>query len=259
MERAMNEKCQGCRNGAGFETPFSMAFQPIVDLRDGSVFAYEALVRGIDGQGAYSVLSELTDENRYAFDQACRVKAIELAADLGLPATGALLSINFLPNAVYEPLACIQLTLKTARTTGFPTQNLMFEFTENEKLDHEHVGRILTSYKAMGFKTAIDDFGAGFAGLTLLARWQPDLIKLDMELIRGIDRDRVRRALVRSIAVACAELGIVVLGEGVETEDEAETLRELGVTLQQGYLFARPAFAALPPATISGRAKAKAA
>jgi EAL domain-containing protein (putative c-di-GMP-specific phosphodiesterase class I) len=254
----MTAKCQGCRDGAGFETPFSMAFQPIVDLSTGSVFGYEALVRGTEGQGADTVLSALTDLNRYAFDQACRVKAIEMAAELGLRETGAMLSINFMPNAVYEPLACIQLTLATARATGFPTEQLIFEFTENERLDHDHVGRILTTYKAMGFKTAIDDFGAGFAGLTLLAKWQPDIIKLDMELVRGIDRDRVRRALVRSIALACAELEITVLGEGVETEGEAETLRELDVTLHQGYLYGRPAFEALPEPSLPLRETAKA-
>ena len=242
----MTAPCQGCRDGDGFETPFSMAFQPIVDLTTGAVFAYEALVRGAEGQGAHTVLSALTDANRYAFDQACRVKAIQLASRLGSAATGAMLSINFLPNAVYEPKACIQLTLATARATGFPTDRLLFEFTENERLDHDHVGRILTTYKAMGFKTAIDDFGAGFAGLSLLAEWQPDIIKLDMELVRGIDHDRVRQALVRAIAAACVELQVTVLGEGVETQGEAETLRELGVTLQQGYLYARPAFEALP-------------
>ena len=246
----MSAKCQGCRDGAAFKAPFSMAFQPIVDVSSGALFAYEALVRGPEGQGALTVLSALSEANRYAFDQACRVKAIQLASQLGLPATGAMLSINFLPNAVYEPKACIQLTLATAQATGFPIDRLLFEFTENERLDHDHLGKILTTYKAMGFKTAIDDFGAGFAGLTLLAKWQPDVIKLDMELVRGIDHDPVRRTLVRTIAVACAELQVTVLGEGVETRGEAQTLRDLGVTLQQGYLFARPAFEALPAATI---------
>ena len=245
----MSAPCEGCRDDQGFETPFSMAFQPIVDLSTRSVFAYEALARGIAGQGAQTVLSGLTDTNRYAFDQSCRVKAIQLASNLGLPGTGAMLSINFLPNAVYEPKACIQLTLATARATGFPPASCCSSSRENERLDHDHVGKILTTYKAMGFKTAIDDFGAGYAGLTLLAKWQPDIIKLDIELVRGIDQDRVRRALVKAIVTACAELQVVVLGEGVETEGEAETLRELGVTLQQGYLYAHPAFEALPTPT----------
>ena len=84
----------------------AMAFQPIIDTESGLPFAYESLVRGADGSSAASVLSQVTDENRYAFDQACRVLAIESALAAGLMDTEAKLSINFLPNAVYSPLAC---------------------------------------------------------------------------------------------------------------------------------------------------------
>ena len=241
-----NVTCQGCRDGRSFSTPFSMAFQPIVDLSTGAVFAYEALVRGLEGQGAASVLGQVDETNRYGFDQACRVQAIQLAAKLRMADRGALLSINFLPNAVYEPKACIRATLAATSATGFPVRNILFEFTEGEQIDDDHLQRIITSYRAMGFKTAIDDFGAGYSGLTRLAKFQPDVIKLDMELVRGIDSDRVRRALVRSVVGACGELGVVVLGEGVETEGESQTLRELGVELQQGYHFARPGFETLP-------------
>ncbi len=237
--------CDGCRNGEGFDQPISMAFQPIVELSSGEIFAQEALVRGPAGEGAFAVLSQVTQANRYGFDQKCRVAAIEHAAALGVAAAGQMLSINFLPNAVYEPAACIRLTLATAKRTGFPLRNLIFEFTENEEVEPAHIARIVASYKSMGFKTAIDDFGAGFSGLTLLARFQPDIVKLDMELIRGIDRDPVRRAIVRNIAKTCEEIGVTILGEGVETEGECETLREFGITLQQGYLFAKPAFESL--------------
>lgn len=242
--------CQGCRDGQGFASPFSMAFQPIVDLHSGEVFAYEALVRGTEGRGALSVLSQVDDTNRYAFDQACRVKAIQLATDLGVADQGALLSINFLPNAVYEPKACIRATLAATASTGFPVSSIVFEFTEGEQVDDAHLVHIVKSYKAMGFKTAIDDFGAGFSGLTRLAKFQPDIVKLDMELVRGIDADRVRRALVRSVVTACEELGVIVLAEGIETQGESVTLCELGVDLQQGYHFARPAFEALPPVAV---------
>ena len=243
------EGCAGCRGGEGFTTPFTMAFQPIVDLRKRQVFGYEALVRGADGAGAASVLDEVNLDNRYAFDQACRVRAIGLAADLGLPAQGGLLSINFLPNAVYDPAACIRLTLATARRTGFPLDRLLFEFTENERVEHVHLGRIIAAYKALGLRTAIDDFGAGYSGLTLLAKFQPDIVKLDMELVRDIDTDRVKRLLVAGIVGVCREIGVEVLGEGIETEGEHETLLDLGVWLQQGYLLARPGLETLPPVT----------
>ena len=114
----MRKICSGCRDGIDFDIPFAMAFQPIVDTATGRPFAYEALVRGIDGEGAYSVLSQVTEANRYSFDQACRVKAIETAMAAGIMAGDAKLSINFLPNAVYSPMACIQLTLRTARAEG---------------------------------------------------------------------------------------------------------------------------------------------
>ena len=84
-----------------------MAFQPIVDTDTCKPFAYEALVRGADGSGAASILSRVTETNRYSFDQACRVKAIETAMAVGIMDTEAKLSINFLPNAVYSPMACI--------------------------------------------------------------------------------------------------------------------------------------------------------
>ena len=237
--------CEGCRDGAAFSTPFSMAFQPIVDVQARTVFAHEALVRGVDGAGASSILSGVDASNRYGFDQACRVKAIEQAAALNLARDGARLSINFLPNAVYEPSACIRVTLAVAKRTGFPLNRLIFEFTEDERVDTAHLLRILTTYKAMGFMTAIDDFGAGYAGLNLLAKFQPDIVKLDMELVRDLDRDRTKRVLVCAIAAACKALGVAVLAEGIETPQEHHALCDIGVTLQQGYLFAKPAFQAL--------------
>ena len=94
---------------------FSFAFQPIVDVRDQSTFAHEALVRGVQGEGALSVLQQVDDQNRYRFDQLCRVRAISTAAQLGL--TG-FLSINFLPNAVYRPDLCIRSTLEAARASA---------------------------------------------------------------------------------------------------------------------------------------------
>ncbi|MGV1871833.1 MULTISPECIES: EAL domain-containing protein [Agrobacterium] len=241
----MATQCDGCRDGAAFNVPFSMAFQPIVDITTGAVFAHEALVRGPNGEGAGSVLGQVRDDNRYAFDQQCRVKAIELASSLYDPADNVKLSINFMPNAVYEPRACIRLTLATAMKTGFPLDRIIFEFTENEVLDTKHVLHILRTYRDMGFKTAIDDFGAGHSGLGLLTHFQPDIVKLDMDMIRGIDTDPVRRTIVKHTLNMLEDLSIVPLCEGVETVDELAALKDLGVSLIQGYVLAKPSFETL--------------
>lgn len=238
----MSTGCEGCRNtdANSFSIPFTMAFQPIIDISAGKVWGYEALVRGTGGESAYQVLSQVNEQNRYAFDQACRVKAIELAGSK-IGNTDAKLSINFMPNAVYEPKACIRATLAAASRMQFDTSRLMFEFTENERIDDvAHVSHIVSEYRRMGFTTALDDFGAGFAGLSLLARFQTDLIKLDMELLRGIEASKVKHAIVRGLVGIAAELNITLLAEGVETEAEMTVLRSLGLRLFQGYYFARP-------------------
>lgn len=249
MTAKASHPCAGCRDGAALDFDFSMAFQPILDLETGEPFAYEALVRGTSGEGAAEVLARVTPENRYAFDQRCRVKAIEKAVAAGLLDTPARLSINFLPNAVYSPKACIQLTLRTAAATGCPTDRLIFEFTEQEEMgDPGHVAGIVRTYREMGFGTALDDFGAGHAGLGLLARFQPDIIKLDMELVRGIEASLPRRAIVEAVARMARQLGILLVAEGIETELELDSLRALGIRYVQGYLIGRPAFEALPRA-----------
>jgi len=230
------------------EFDISMAFQPIVDVETGKPFAFEALVRGGNGEGAAEVLASVSDERRYAFDQKCRVAAIEGAVAAGILDTGACLSINFLPNAVYSPLACIQLTLKTALATGFPTERLIFEFTENEEMiDSDHVRSIIEAYQKLGFGTAIDDFGAGHAGLGLLAKFQTDYLKLDMALIRDLDHSRPQRLVVEGVVRIAQSLGIGVIAEGIETFAEFEALRKMGVRYIQGYLLARPEFESLPP------------
>ncbi|MXP63181.1 EAL domain-containing protein [Roseomonas sp. M0104] len=231
-----------------------MAFQPILrcSAEGGtSIYAYEALVRGPNGEGAGSVMSQVTDRNRYLFDQTCRVRAIEMASALGLGGTAAALSINFMPNAVYEPRACIRASLAAAGRAGLAHNRLVFEFTENEAMRNpEHLLRILACYREIGFRTAIDDFGAGYSGLGLLAEFQPDTVKLDMALVQGLDRDRVRRIILRHVLALCTELDITVVAEGVETRDEFQALRDLGITLFQGYLIGRPGFEQLPAALL---------
>lgn len=233
-------KCRGCQDDEPLGFDFDMAFQPIVDAARQRVWGYEALVRGLNGESAFSILSRVTKAKRYKFDQLCRVRAIEMAAER-FDRTDLVLSINFMPDAVYEPTACIRATLAAANRTGFDRSLLMFEFTENEPMrDVSHIGRIISAYREFGFLTALDDFGAGYAGLGLLAKFQPDLIKIDMELLRGVDGSKPRQTILRGLTTIAADLGIQLLAEGVETEEEFKTLAGMGVRLFQGFYFGRP-------------------
>ena len=237
--------CGDCGSPERVGFGFDYAFQPIIDLDRRAVYAHEALVRGPAGEGAASVLVQVNEANRYRFDQACRVKAIKSAKRLGMQER---LSINFLPNAVYKPELCIRTTIEAARTQGFPIERIIFEVTEGEHVeDGPWLAAILREYQRCGFLTAIDDFGAGYAGLTLLADFQPDLVKLDMALVRNIHTSPARRAIVRGLMHTCSDLGIQVIAEGIETVDERDCLYDAGIRLMQGYLFARPAFQALAP------------
>jgi EAL domain-containing protein (putative c-di-GMP-specific phosphodiesterase class I) len=239
-------RCVGCGTTERLGFQFDFAYQPIVDLASRSIYAHEALVRGPEGEGAMTVLSQVTANNRYRFDQACRVKAIKTAAQLGMRNR---LSINFLPNAVYKPEVCIRTTLEAARTHAFPIESIIFEVTEGERIeDGPWLASILREYQRCGFLTAIDDFGAGYAGLTLLADFTPDIIKLDMALVRGVDQSKSRQAIAHGVLRICQALGIQVIAEGVESAAERDFFLGEGVTLMQGYLFARPAFRAITAA-----------
>lgn len=241
---------QACRDGSALGIPITMAFQPIVNAVDRSIYGYESLVRGSVGETAAWVKSKVDPDSKPLFDQACRVVAIELASQLKLASR---LHINFLPNTVYSPEACIQATIETARQNNFPLSSITFEIVESEQIrDISRIKDILAHYRKLGFLTALDDFGEGYSSLNLLSEISPDIVKLDLKLIRSIDRDRIRHAIVRSVATLCSELSIEVIAEGVETREESTSLIELGIVLQQGYLFAKPSLEALPAPDFTG-------
>jgi len=238
------DACLACQGSSRKVFAISTAFQPIVDISTREIFAYEALVRGPEGQSAPWVLAQVGPEDLYAFDQQCRVTAIHAAARLGIATR---LSINFMPNAVYTPSTCIQATLRAARDTGMPLDRLMFEVTEHEKVvDQAHVRHIIDAYRAHGFMTALDDYGVGHATAQLLVAIRPDILKLDMALVRGVQDDPWRQALIRAHLAFARETGTLVIAEGIETLPEARALAQLGVTLMQGYHFARPGLETLP-------------
>jgi EAL domain-containing protein (putative c-di-GMP-specific phosphodiesterase class I) len=242
FKKAAEPGCKSCKNPLDID--FTFAFQPIVNVKEKTIFAYEALVRGLKGEGAHEILSQINDNNRYSFDQACRTRSIMLAKKLGMKEN---LSINFMPDAIYKPDLCIRSTLAAAEQVGFPLSNIIFEVTEEQNvLEPERLINIFKYYREKGFATAIDDFGAGYAGLALLADFQPDIIKIDIKLIRDIHTDKIKQAIVEGIILTCNTLQITILAEGVEQFEEAQWFYQHGVYLMQGFYFAKPGFEMLP-------------
>ena len=225
------------------DVEFSIAFQPIVDVSARRVVSFEALVRGTRGEPAAEVFARVSCEDLYSFDQACRLKAISMAARLDLRAS---LDLNFLPGAMPRSEEYLQGTLRACWNAGFPVQRLVFELTETERLHpHGSAHGVLRPYAFYGFQTAIDDFGSGFAGLRRLAEYRPDFVKLDRSLVSGIHRAFGKQMVVRGVRDVCQQFSIQLVAEGVETVDEYHWLRSAGIHLHQGYYFAQPAFEAL--------------
>lgn len=233
--------CLACAEALDFS--FDFAFQPIVDVAQRRVIGHEALVRGPRGEGADTIMAQVTPANMYSFDQRCRTLAIERAAALGMRER---LSINFIADAVRDPRHCVRSTLAASRAFAFPLGQIMFEVTGRQRVeDRGHLIEIFNAYREYGFQTAIDDFGADHGGLNLLSDFRPDIVKIDMHLVRKVDRDGVRQAIVRALVAMCRDLGVRALAEGVETRAERDFLLSAGVELMQGYWFCYPAFKAI--------------
>lgn len=223
---------------------YSFAFQPIVDTNTRTAYSHEALVRGLDNEPAHQVLQRYAGDRMPAFDAACRAKAIEVAARIGVHTN---LNLNFLPSAAFNLAIGLDSTIEAAEQHSFPLNRIIMEATEGEAIVHPgQFAKVIKEYRRAGMRLAIDDFGAGYAGLNLLSEFQPDIVKLDMALVRGIDSDGPRQAIVRAIAQVCIDLGIDFVIEGVETLEEFAWFNDLGAYLYQGFLFAKPLFEAMP-------------
>lgn len=219
-------------------------FQPILSASNGTVIGYEALLRGQRPDGSLMFPGEiftLANENDLLFqvDRQARESALHCAAAAGI---NGQLFVNFVPTAIYDPVHCLQSTVGWARKLGFDPGRLVFEVIETEQVgDFEHLKHILDFYRQAGYRIALDDVGSGYASLNLLATLKPDIIKIDMEIVRGIDTDQHRQAIFRALVDMAREFGIEVLAEGIETADELAYVVSEGADLLQGYLFARPA------------------
>lgn len=221
---------------------FSFAYQPIVDVSVGTVYSYEALIRGRQGESAAQVLSQIPRSGLHRFDAAARLEAVALAARLGLSCR---LNLNCLPMSLLARPP--EETIDAVARSGLGAHQIILEVTEDEMIgDHARFEQTIARYREAGFVIALDDFGAGYAGLNLLADFQPDIVKIDLKLVRDVQSHGPRQAIVRAIVQVCTDLGIELVAEGVETWDEYRWLRRAGINLLQGYLLARPQFEALP-------------
>lgn len=230
------------RGEIGFD--FSFAFQPIVNACNGEILSFEALVRGPHGEPSSWVFAHVPQEVYSQFDEMCRSRAIHLASRLNIP---NLLSLNMSPQGLYEVDLSITATFQASLDSGIPVDKIIFEVLETESLtEKRNLVQYLRLIQDFGFKTAIDDFGAGYSGLKLLVQYQPNYIKLDRQLIGNIHSDRVRQSIFHGVQEIFRGLDIVMVAEGVETAGEYHWLREAGVQYFQGFYFARPAFEALP-------------
>ena len=219
---------------------YSFAFQPIISARNRHVFSYEALLRGLNGESARHVLNNVAPADIGPLDEESRLLAINLAANLGLATH---LNLNIIPSTAISSPETVPSILSSAAAHGIQPEQIVLEVLESEMIeDFDLFTGAIREHRDSGIRFAIDDFGAGYAGLNLLAEFQPHLIKLDMHLVRDIHAKGPRQAIVRGLLSTCRDLGIDVIAEGIETEEEFFWLRQEGIDLFQGYLLAKPAF-----------------
>ena len=213
-----------------------MAYQPIVSWSRRDIYSYEALVRNDEPTlaNAGNLLAAAEQLGRL-HDLGRRIRgAVAVTAARASDAT-------FFVNLHTLDLRDEELFSEAAPLSQL-ARNMVLEITERASLDEvENAHASVTRLRALGYRIALDDLGAGYAGLTSLAQLRPEVVKIDMSLVRGVDQDTTRQTLIGSMASLSKALGMIVVAEGVETASERDALVELGCDLFQGYLFARPA------------------
>jgi EAL domain-containing protein (putative c-di-GMP-specific phosphodiesterase class I) len=203
---------------------------------DGSVFGYEALLRSREPSlpGPAEVLDaaeRLSQLNRLG--RAVRSLAVQPLLNAG---DEFALFVNLHPEDLLDP----ELVSPDSELAAIATR-VVLEITERASLENvANVRARVKSLRELGYRIAIDDLGAGYAGLTSFALLEPDIVKLDMALVRGIDQKPVQQKLVKSMTSLCKDMGLLVVAEGIETPAERDALIGLGCDLLQGYLFAHP-------------------
>lgn len=217
-------------------------YQPIVSLRDGEILGYEALSR-IQMQGALLNQEEMfriAEEEGclWLLEELCRRKSLQNAVN---KKNGVKLFLNVDPNVIKDPLFREGMTHQYLKQYGFLSEDIVFEITERNSIeDMEGFSGVIEHYRSQVFQIAIDDFGDGYAGMNRICVLMPEYIKIDMKIIRDIDKDNLKKSLVESMIHFCEKENISLIAEGIETKEELQTLIKLGVHYGQGYYLLRP-------------------
>lgn len=245
MDQLENEMGNGLRERF-FEVldkkQIKTVFQPIVSLRDGIIYGYEALSRGPHNTGLNSpnVLFECAEKFDKVWDleSLCRVKAIEAAHDLQTPIR---LFLNVNPNLMHDAKFKQGFTKEYLDQYSIDPERIVFEINEKNPIENISVfKKAVKNYEEQNYKIAVDDAGSGYSGLNMISEIRPHFIKLDINLIRDIDKDVTKQALVRSMAEYAQLTNTNLIAEGIETEDELLKLIDIGVQYGQGYFLQRP-------------------
>lgn len=236
-----------------YEKKLRTVYQPIVCLKNGKVFALEALTRGPNGSYFKSPLRLFDFAKRagllYTLEKVARETAIS-----SLPSIpeGTKLFLNIDPQVFNDPTFSRGYTRKLLENKGISPWNVVFEVTERNAIeDFAAFEATVRHYRQQGFNVAVDDAGSGYSSLQSITELQPEFIKLDISLIKNIQQSKVKRTVVETMLSLAYKLGAKIIAEGIETKDELETLLQLGVEIGQGYFLARPNF---PPPAVSDEA-----
>lgn len=220
-------------------------YQPIYGIHDTKKpYGMEALLRMRDQNDVmippdYVFQVAKDADVLFSVDLIARASAVETAAKAGFKGK---IFVNFNPSSIYDPAYCLRTTAAAINELGLKPSDIVFEITETERItDIDHLKGILTFYRRAGFMCALDDIGSGWSGLNLLHTFSPDFIKLDMDLMRNIDKDTFKQSIVRNLINIAQEQQIKVIAEGIETSGEAAFAKDVGADFVQGFMFAKPA------------------
>ncbi len=217
-------------------------YQPIVDFSTGRIYAWEALARGPEDSffNQPSALFEFAEEtgNLFSLEKVCREKAFESLGDLD---QGQKIFFNIHPKTLSDPSFTPGETARLVKEHGLSPSSIVFEVTERHSIhDFSLFIKTLEHYRNQGFKVAVDNTGTGYSGMWSMAELRPEYIKLDLNLVQGVDQDGVKRAMVETLLAFGHTIGSKVVAGGVETESELNCLVGLGIRYGQGFFLGGP-------------------